>query len=76
MKEFLNIAKKNNIEYERIIEKMKYEGLWNELIVNRYGSFLKVNKEKLRKELQVKISQSKNMNIAGINFRFRNWRRF
>ena len=27
--EFIALLKENNIEYQKIIEKMKYEGLWN-----------------------------------------------
>ncbi len=41
----------NNIEYEEIIEKMKYEGLWNELVFKKYNSFLKTDKKKLKEQL-------------------------
>ncbi len=41
----------NNIDYEKIIEKMKYEGLWNELVFKKYNSFLKTDKKKLKEQL-------------------------
>ena len=47
---------KNNIEYEKIIEKMKYEGLWNELIFQKYNNLVKIDEKKLRSELLLKIS--------------------
>ena len=36
--EFITLLKQNNIEYEKIIEKMRYEGLWNELISLKYNN--------------------------------------
>ena len=55
-KEFIELTKKNNIEYEKIIEKMKYEGLWNELIFQKYNNLVKIDEKKLRSELLLKIS--------------------
>ena len=36
--EFKKILKKNNIEYDILIEKLKYEGLWNEFIYKKFNS--------------------------------------
>ena len=49
----------NNIEYEEIIEKMKYEGLWNELVFKKYNSFLKTYKKKLKQQLIKKKTNEK-----------------
>ena len=58
-KEFINLAKKNNIKNDKIIEKIKYEGLWNDLIFQKYSPLIKIDKTKLRKELMSKISNDK-----------------
>ena len=58
-KEFINLAKKNNIKYDKVIEKIKYEGLWNDLIFQKYSPLIKIDKTKLRKELISKISNDK-----------------
>ena len=53
------LLKKNNIEYENVIEKMKYESLWNELIFRKFNSLVKLNKNKLRSDLEIKIKNNK-----------------
>ena len=58
-KEFIILAKKNNIKYDKIVEKIKYEGLWNDLIFQKYSPLIKINEIKLRKELISKISNDK-----------------
>ena len=57
--EFIEIINKNNIDYEKVIEKIKYEGLWNDLIYNKYGSLIKINEDKLENELKVKFLSNK-----------------
>ena len=57
--EFLNLLKNYNISYEKVLEKLKYEGLWNELIFRKYNSLVKIDKNKLREELIDKISRDK-----------------
>ena len=49
----------SNIEYDEVIEKIKYESLWNEFIFKKYSSYVKVDREKLRNKLQNKISKIK-----------------
>ena len=60
----------NNIEYDEVIEKIKYESLWNEFIFKKYSSYVKVDREKLRNKLQNKISKIKNYeyNLSEILF--------
>ena len=53
------LLKRNNIEYENVIEKMKYESLWNELIFRKFNSLVKLNKNKLRTDLELKIKNNK-----------------
>lgn len=64
------LLKKNNIEYEKILEKMKYEALWSELIFKKYNSLVKVDKKSLKKKLIVKISNDKKFeyNLSEILF--------
>ena len=50
---------KNNINYNKILEKVKYEGLWNELIIRKFNSLIKIDKKKLKDELNNKISNNK-----------------
>ena len=57
--ELLDILNKSNIKYEKIIEKMKYEALWNELIFQKYNSLIKIDAAKLKSELISKISNNK-----------------
>ena len=59
MKKNLLIQQKNNIKYDKVIEKIKYEGLWNDLIFQKYSPLIKIDKTKLRKELMSKISNDK-----------------
>ena len=48
-KNLKNLLKKNNINYDKIFEKMKYEGLWNELIFKKYNHLVKIDKKNLKK---------------------------
>ena len=49
---------------------MKYEALWNELIFQKYGSLIKINKKKLKLDLEAKILNNKKYeyNISEILF--------
>ena len=69
-KEFKELLKKNKINYEKIIEKMKYEALWNELIYRKYNSSVKINKQKLRNSLEIKLLNNKKyeLNLSEILF--------
>ena len=51
--ELKKIINKNNIEYDEIIEKIKYESLWNELIYKKYISYVKVDRENLKKKIAI-----------------------
>ena len=68
--ELVNLAKKNNINYDKVIEKIKYEGLWNEYIFQKYNPLIKIDKKKLKKNLLKKISNEKKFeyNLSEILF--------
>ena len=57
--QFKKLIKKNNLNYENILEKIKFEGMWNELIFLRYNSMIKINEKELKKKLIKKISNEK-----------------
>ena len=57
--EFLNLIKKNNISYDKILEKIKYEALWNELIFRKFNSLVKIDEKKLKEKLILKFSNDK-----------------
>ncbi len=58
-KEFRDLLINKNIKYEIIIEKMKYEFLWNELIYKKFNSLVKIDKKSLENSLLKKISNNK-----------------
>ncbi len=57
--ELRNKLIENNLDYNLILEKLKYESLWNELIFKKFSSLVKVNEKNLRSELVKKISNIK-----------------
>ena len=57
--ELRKIIEENNIEYNEVIEKIKYESLWNELIYKKYSSYVKINKKNLKRKLQMEMSKDK-----------------
>ena len=57
--QFKSLLTKNNIRFEDLLTKVKYEGLWNELIYMKYNNSVKIDKEKTRKDLILKISNKK-----------------
>ena len=69
-KEFKELLKKNKINYKKIIEKIKYEALWNELIYRKYSSSVKINKKKLQNSLEIKLLNTKKyeLNLSEILF--------
>ncbi len=58
-KDFIKLTNQNNIEYEKIIKKIKYEALWNELIFKKYSSLIKIDEDKLRLQILKKIENNK-----------------
>ena len=58
-KELKSIILNANIKYEKIIDKMKYELFWNELVFQKYNNLIKIDKERLKVDLTSKISKNK-----------------
>ena len=57
--EFVILAKRNNINHEKIFEKIKFEGLWNDLIYRKFNSLVKIDNNILKEELLKKASNKK-----------------
>ena len=57
--EFKLLAKENNINYEKILEKIKIEGLWNDFIFKKYNSLVRIDKKKLKNQLSNKLENNK-----------------
>jgi len=52
--ELLILIKDKDLNYDKIIKKMMYEGMWNELIYQKYNSAIKIDEDKLKKNLKIK----------------------
>ncbi len=50
--EFKNYLNSKNIPYQSVLDKITIEALWNEIIVSKYSSKIKINKNDLRKEVE------------------------
>jgi len=57
--EFLNLLEKYDIEYDKILQKIKYEGLWNELIFRKFNKLVKIDEKKIKNKISSKISSKK-----------------
>ena len=58
-KKFLKVLKENNFEYKKILKKIEYEGLWNELIFQKYNNLKKIEKEEIKKKLIKNYAKNK-----------------
>ena len=68
--EFIELIKKNSISYDKILEKIKYEALWNELIFRKFNSLVKLDEKRLKEKLILKFSSDKKFeyNLSEILF--------
>ena len=68
--EILKIIEFNKLNYEKVINKLKYESLWNEYIYQKYIKSVKIDKNNLKKELNKKILNNKKFeyNLSEILF--------
>ena len=68
--EFKLLAKENNINYEKVLEKIKFEGLWNDFIFKKYNSLVRIDENKLKNQLSNKLENNKKYeyNISEIIF--------
>lgn len=71
--EFLNYIKGFNIDIETIKKKISIEALWNQLIYQKFAEKIKVDKEKLKKQLNIKFAKGeKNFLLSEIVFKVKN----
>ncbi len=68
LEEFEQYMKKNNINTENIKEKMVIETLWNDLIIEKYSSKIKINKEDLKSEILSSKNETLSYNLYEILF--------
>ena len=57
--EFINLTRKNNLEYDKILGKITLEGFWNDFIFRKFNSLVKIDKISLKKELEKKLLNEK-----------------
>ena len=57
--EFLKVLKKINLKNKKILKKIEYEGLWNELIFQKYNNLIKIDKEEIKKKLIKNYAKNK-----------------
>ena len=58
LNEFKIYIDKKGISYEYVLEKIKIEAIWNEIIVAKFSSKIKIDEDNLRE----KIKNEKNIN--------------
>ena len=58
-KQFLEILKKEKLDYNKLRSKFQIEGLWNQLVYKKYSKNIKINKEDLELSIINKFESSK-----------------
>ena len=51
LEDFKNYLKLNNIKYKNVSKKIETEALWNELIVIKFSSKIKINEVELKQKV-------------------------
>ena len=51
LNDFKNYLKANNVDFENVKKKLETEALWNNLILNKFSSKIKIDKENMREQL-------------------------
>ena len=62
----------NNIDFENVKNKLEIEALWNELILIKFSSKVKIDEENLRKKIQDNNKFSKSYLLSEISFEVSN----
>lgn len=57
--EAIKYLSNKKLDYSKLLDKLKYESLWNEYIFQKYRKLVKIDKENLRNNLRKKISNNK-----------------
>lgn len=50
--QFIKNLKSNNLDYEFVVQKLKIEALWNQLIFQKFRNQVKINNEYLKKKIE------------------------
>ena len=58
LEDFKNYLKLNNIKYKNVSKKIQTEALWNELIVIKFSSKIKINEAELKKKVFILRNKS------------------
>ena len=53
LNEFKSYLKIKDIEYNDVVRKITIEALWNELIITKFSSMVKINEEKIKKKINL-----------------------
>ena len=62
----------NNIEFENVKNKLEIEALWNELILIKFSSKVKINEKELRERIKDNNKFLKSYSLSEISFEVRN----
>ena len=66
--EAIKYLSNKKLDYSKLLDKLKYESLWNEYIFQKYRKLVKIDKENLRNNLRKKYRITKNSNIIYQNY--------
>jgi len=66
---FKDYLKKNSVDYSHVKKKIEIEALWNQLIIVKFSSKIKINEDEIRKKLENSINTfSKSFLVSEIFF--------
>ncbi|MDC0438796.1 peptidylprolyl isomerase [Candidatus Pelagibacter sp.] len=68
MKDFKEYLKKNSVNFEDVKKKIEIEALWNELILIKFSSKIKINEKKLREIINNRNNFLKSYLFSEISF--------
>ncbi|MDC3053045.1 peptidylprolyl isomerase [Candidatus Pelagibacter sp.] len=57
--DFIKMLKKRDLEYDNIINKLHVEALWNQLIYSKFSKNIRINEEKMRKNILIQFQNEK-----------------
>ena len=72
LKDFKNYLINNNIDFENVKNKLTIEALWNELILIKFLSKVKINEKELRKKIKNNDKYLKSYLLSEISFEVSN----
>ena len=62
----------NNVDFENVKNKLEIEALWNELILIKFSSKVKINEKELREKIKRSNKFSKSYSLSEISFEVKN----